>query len=758
MYPSGADERSLIEQFLDDVARIEPIKGREEYLPLTRRIERGRMLLSLAARSFQLTFPRVQGALRLSLMKLNQQCRIHGVQPLIPGDFVKQIDEFLDNPQIKTPLTLTQSIGSLRNEDSAALKSHEQLASRCVYLLALFPPEIRANALTCQPSEAILNHFRFVNHERKLSRRRLIEGTLRYLLRIATSYLGRGLSYLDLVQEGYLGLEHAVDRFVELEGAHFQQYAGQWIQQRMIRAIAVKGRLIRVPAHYMEKITQLKRLEREYENDLTLNPHARDSEIIYRLELSSEAEIADKPEKAAAKLRRLRDADARHYSFDLDALAEHVVDENSFEQQIERKLLNQAIHEWLQRFPEREREIVLMRAGLHDGQAKTLEEIGQIYGVTRERIRQIESSAHRRMDKHLSRYAFHGAAPETDHRIESAINELRQPLFDILDALDFREALRPDTLQKERRWIEKQISKRVMGGKRRMMSKQRRSSRASLFEQILTEAKHPLHYTEIHRRALAMLPPEKHFAKEMTYATLFYNDRFRLLGGGIFSLATWQHGVQATSDGHMLTYCPPPLLSANAHPRAFFESILVARQIVQSQPNMTVMRFYEEMLSKLGCDRSNPQDAFDAWYVAGLHDYIQFTRQSSDIIKLSIAADWKLADVRTYCLNQLCRRLMKMPELLAALERLAIADVPTLQRVLFGSESAGFDVPLRLNMLAAFEAVRADGNQWLITAVGRAALQANPPQELPDLSVIGTTEPDTTDTEDWDDYLGIFTL
>jgi len=222
------DDAESIKLFLRDVARIEPIKGREEYLPLTRRIERGRLLMSLTAQSFELTLARVQATLRKTLLQFNEQCSAQGKQPLIPDEFVKQVEEFLDNPQILTPLALAQSIGQPVNGDKESHKQHERLGWRCFYLLALFPAEVRANALTCQPKDAIFKHFLLVAHEHKESRTRLIEGTLRYILRIATSYIGRGLPYLDLVQEGFFGLAHAVDRFVELEGAHFQQYASQW--------------------------------------------------------------------------------------------------------------------------------------------------------------------------------------------------------------------------------------------------------------------------------------------------------------------------------------------------------------------------------------------------------------------------------------------------------------------------------------------------------------------------------------------------
>jgi len=174
----------------------------------------------------------------------------------------------------------------------------------------------------------------------------------------------------------------------------------------MIRAITDQSRLIRLPAHTVEKLAILKRLEREYENDLVLNPHACDQEIIERLGLSNKDVIKNKPGKGEVRLKRLRAADARHFSIDLDVFAELMVDEDSFEEQIELKLLSQAIQEWLQRFPEREREVVCMRTGLANGEEKTLEEIGRLYGLTRERIRQIEAKAYRRMSRPMSKYAL----------------------------------------------------------------------------------------------------------------------------------------------------------------------------------------------------------------------------------------------------------------------------------------------------------------------------------------------------------------
>ncbi len=676
----------------------------------------------------------------------------------MPNECVTQIEEYLDNPQMITPLVLAQSIGKPTERDEESYEQHKRLAWRCFYLLALFPPELRADALTCQPDQAILKHFHLVAHERKQARSRLIEGTLRYVLRTAMSYLGRGLPYLDLVQEGYFGLQCAADRFIEQEGGHFQQYAGQWIQQRILLAIAAQSRPIRLPVHLSERLMQLKKIEREFENALMVNPYACDQAILERLKPSTASKAVNNPHKAAIALRRLRKTDARHYSYDLDVFAEFLVDETSFEEQFELRLLMETINRWLEQLSERERKIVRLRTGLADGEAKTLEEIGQLYGVTRERVRQIEARARRKMTDWQLKYAFKDISLETDHRIETAINDLWRPLMNVLDHLDRREALQPDAIQKERRWIERRVKKRVARRERRMPRKRRCASRVRLFSQVLSEAGHPLHYAEVHQRALALLPPEQHFIKESVYAALFQSDDFRLLGGGVFSLAAWQNRAQETSCEPILAHCPTPLLPVHAPPRAFLESIMMARQLVQAQPEIAIRQFYEAMLARAGRDWSDPQDAFDAWYAAGLHDYIQFAHQAREPIRLSIPPTWKLAEVCVHGLNHVCRRIQKMPELLAALDRLGSAEIPRLQKLLFGSAGAGFDVPLRLNMLAAFEAVRADGNQWRITELGRAALQANPPQELPDFGVIKTPEPDEPDTDDGDDHLAIVTL
>lgn len=754
----NAAQPDLIKIFFDDIANIEPLAGRADYLPLIRRVERGRLLLSLARSEFGSTFENVQSALNRGFQRFNRQCREVGAPELDPSDLGTQIDEFLDDPKTLIPLALSHSLGNRWVGQSEAYAQFSKLGWRCMYLLALFPSAERSQPLTCSPNDAIREHFRLVSQERQEAQQRLVEGTIRYVVRLAAHFTGRGLPYLDLVQEGYFGLHHAVNRFVEAEGGNFQQYAAQWIQQRMSRAVAEQSRLIRTPVHLAESLAKLERLEHEYDNDIVLDPYARDSEIIVRLGLATAEAVTKKQVQAKGKLKKIREARARHYSIDSHGFDELLVDLTEHFEHVDSRSLKRQIERWLTKCRDRDQDVIRERFGLLDDQQKTLDEVGQIFGVTRERIRQIEAKMLERVRRNPSRHGLEQSMLESgNHSGESLWNELRPELHQRLDRVDMRESLRPDPRWQARRDIEARIGDTEMRRGNRTNGR-RKQSRAEIAIAVLEEAGQPLHYVEIHQRMLTRIAADKPITKESAYAVLFYDDRFRQLGGGVYSLASWQSVSEHTENGRVFAHCPPPLLPANANSRAFLETILIARQIAQVRPGITVTQFFEEMLAQVKRDRFNAQDAFDVWYIVGLHEHIHFERQAREPIRLTIPAEWKLAEVRSHCLVHLSQRLGKIPELLFALERLATTDVPTLQKVLFGSEAAGFDVPLRMTLLAALEAVRADGSNWRITDVGRNALTAHPPQELPDFSVIETFEPEDSVQDDWDDPLAVFML
>ncbi|MCO1574934.1 RNA polymerase sigma factor [Crossiella sp. SN42] len=325
-------------------------------------------------------------------------------EPQKSGDFVWDEEESEALRQARKDAELTASADSVRAYlkqigKVALLNAEEEVALAKRIEAGLYAAERyrQIEEEGEQLSTQMRRDLRWIIRDGERAKNHLLEANLRLVVSLAKRYTGRGMAFLDLIQEGNLGLIRAVEKFDYTKGYKFSTYATWWIRQAITRAMADQARTIRIPVHMVEVINKLGRIQRELLQDLGREPTPE--------ELAKEMDIT--PEKVLEIQQYAREpisldqtigdeGDSQLGDFIEDSEAVVAVDAVSF------TLLQDQLQSVLATLSEREAGVVRLRFGLTDGQPRTLDEIGQVYGVTRERIRQIESKTMSKL-RHPSR-------------------------------------------------------------------------------------------------------------------------------------------------------------------------------------------------------------------------------------------------------------------------------------------------------------------------------------------------------------------